>query len=192
VKKSKRVTVELVRQHFGSDVEIERRLGGVFLVRTPTGGEVEITQSRIRLHLGGEDVYRAMTLFGNEVWGGIRASGPRAHILACMAHGEVLGVKVTPDTRQKGGGCARIWMAFMVAIVGIPSSWVASLIWGETGEYAGFGITGLGIVVMWELMARGQKWEERREAQEMRFIYPVHHGTPRDAPTDDLEEGGWL
>jgi hypothetical protein len=192
VKKSKRITAELIKQHFGTDAEIERRLGGVYLVRTPTGGEVEITQSRIRLHLGGEDVYRSMTLFGHEVWGGIRASGPRPHILACMAHGEALGVKVTPDTRQKGAGCARIWAAFMVAIVGLPCSWVASYVWGDTGEYAGFGATGLSIVVMWELMARGQKWEERREAQEMRYIYPVHHGTPRDATSDDLEEGGWL
>jgi hypothetical protein len=187
----KRITPEMIKKHFGADVGIERRLSGIFLVRTSTG-ELEIKQDGFRIHTGGEDVYRSITLLAGEAWGGLKANGPREHILACMAHGEVLGVDVTPDVKQKGGCCARICVTFLVAMIGWPASWIASLFWDETGKYAGLGITGLAIVVLWQLMARDQKEQERRQAQEMRFIYPVHHGTPRDASTDDLEEGGWL
>jgi len=192
MKTSKRITAEMIKKYFGVDAEIERRLGGVFLVRTATGGEIEITRDRIRPHLGGEDVYRAMTLLASEAWGGIKASGPREHILACMAHGEALGVKVTPITKQAGGGCARLWMAFMIAMIGLPASWIASFIWGQTGKSVGIGVTVVAIVLVWELMARYQKQEERRQAQEMRFIYPIQHGTPRDASRDDAEREKWL
>ena len=192
MKTSKRITPEMIKKYFGVDAKIERRLGGVFLVRTATGGEIEITRDRIRPHLGGEDVYRAMTLLASEAWGGLKASGPREHILACMAHGEALGVMVTPVTKQPGAGCARLWVAFMLALIGLPVSWFASFIWGETGKSAGLGGTVIAVVLIWGVMAKAQKEAERRQAQELRFIYPVHHGTPRDASREDLEDGGWL
>jgi hypothetical protein len=191
-KKKQRITIELIKRHFGNDVKIKKSLGGVFRVTTPTGGSIEIKQDGFRLYGGGEDVYRAITLLAADCWGGFKASGPREHILACMAHGEALSVQVTPDGKQSGGGCARISGAFMVAMIGLPASGIAFLFGGDDAAHVGMGITAIAVLVLWLLMAREQKEQERRRSQEMRSIFPVVHGLPRDASLDDADRQGWL
>lgn len=190
--KSAPITAEMIKKHFGPDAAIERRLGGVFRVNTPRGGEIEIDQTRFRVHTGGEQIYAAMTLLGAEAWGGLTVSGPREHILAFLAHGDALGVNVTIRQERSGSGCLRICAALIGAVVAIPAYLLASVFGAENAGQVAIGAAVVATILMLGIISREQKENERRRIQELYFLYPRQHGLPRDASHDDAQRGGWL
>jgi hypothetical protein len=184
--KRRKITPEMIRKYFGPDANVEERFFGGFRVTTRTGGDVEITQTETRLHAGGDDVYEALTLLSAEAWGGMTAFGPHEHVVAMMAHGEALGVSVTPQVKT-GGGCLRIFAApfvFMMALGGVSAA----------GGHPVIGFSAAALVTgwVWNAMKKSAEREGRRQAQVLRYPHPRIHGGHRQATRDDAARQGWL
>ena len=184
--KQRKITAKMIRRYFGPDAGIEERFFGGFRVTTPTGGEVEITQTEYKLHSGGNDVYEALTLLSNEAWGGMMASGAHEHIVAMMAHGEALGVPVTPQIKS-GGGCLRVLVApfvFMMALGGFISA----------GGDQGIALTAAALVTfwVWHSMKKAARREAQRQAQALRYLFPRVQGSARYSSDEDLRKGGLI
>ena len=182
----KRITLDLIKRHFGRDVTVTK-FGGRFRVVTDTGGEVLIYQNRMQVLVGGDDIYRGTTLLAHEVWGGAVAHGGREHLLAAVAHGEAWGVKVRADHTNAAGFFVRVLVAVCVVSCGVKL-----LKWGEFP--AGYGALSIAaaVIVVWMLMQRSEKRAERSRAEAMGFNYPRVNGSKRDGSRDDAEREGWL
>src|SRR5271168_4576627 len=113
----RKITETMIYKHFGPYARIEKKLFGGFVVRTPTGGHVEIYQDRHDFHAGGHDVHAALTTLGGEAWGGLTVRGSREYILTMMAHGECTGVDVTPVVEPRSGCGAFILTVIVFFIV---------------------------------------------------------------------------
>src|SRR5438445_5378658 len=89
MKRYKRITKKMLRQCFGGGAKIRGGWLGAWRVTTATGGEVVITQSKIRLITGTDDVYRACVLLIGAAGGGATAEqGRREFMRGMVAHGE--------------------------------------------------------------------------------------------------------
>ena len=189
---NKEITPELIRKYFGHEVVIRRRGLGGFRVSTATGTDLEIKGKAVLIHSGGEDAFRAITALAGELWGGYTASGCREHILACMAHGEALGVAVTPDVKLPDALYNRVSAVFMAGAGGLLATAVASASGEDSTRDMAMIITGCAVILIWRLMKAIHTAEERRLSQELRFQFPRVHGTPRAASHDDADRAGWL
>jgi len=184
--KHRKITAKMIHRYFGPDAGIEERLFGGFRVTTPTGGDVEITQTEYKLHAGGNDVYEALTLLSNEAWGGMTATGPHEHIVAMMAHGEALGVSVTPKI-ETGGGCLRVFVApfvFMMVLGGVIAA----------GKDQGIALTAAALVTgwVWHSMKKAARREAQRQTQTLRYLFPRVQGSARYSSDEDLRNGGLI
>jgi hypothetical protein len=175
----KPITPEMIRKYFGQDARITSFMGR-YRVRTADGGEVKISQSNINPLYGGSDVHRAVTLLGNEAWGGIRVNGgPAEFKLAMLAHGETEGVKTQIGPR---GAFGRGLVATLIVIIG---SNVMDASYGPV-------LSGVLALIVWLLMRRGAKQQAQHEAEKLGFAFPRVGSTPRAASRDDAKREGWL
>jgi hypothetical protein len=185
----------LIKKHFGEDVWLERMLfGGVRIITQ--SGEVDFKNHKFEYIVGGSDMYRSVLLCSHEMSGGpITVSGHAEHILAAMAHGKELGVKVNPEGVKEGSGCVALgfaMVAFWVGLVGggifrfvtraddfepLESGFVAAAIVGVIA-YLGFN----------KVFARAA----RRGGQQYRDIFPEIPGSERRAARDVARERGLL
>jgi hypothetical protein len=178
----RKITEAMIRKYFGLYASIEKKLFGGFRVTTPTGGDVEIQQDKYTIHAGGHDVHAAMAMLGGEAWGGITAQGPPEFIMAMMAHGEFTGVNVIPVVKP-GSGCG----AFILTVI------VFLIVLGLTAKAGSPGATVIAALVawwVWWLMKKGREREAQRQAQALRYTFPLIHGSARYSSDEDLRRGG--
>lgn len=91
----------LLRKHFGKNAKIRSLwFGGGFNVKTARGGEVLVSRREIKILISSDDLFRAITLLGKDLWGSIAAFGDHQHVMAFMAQGEVCGVDVQVGGRN--------------------------------------------------------------------------------------------
>ena len=185
--KRRKITSEMIRKYFGPDAGIEEQFfGDGFRVTTTNGGEIEIGQTEFRIRAGGDDVYEAMTLLSAEAWGGLTARGSQENIMAFMAHGEALGVPVTPEVKV-AGGCLRIFVAPFVFMM------VAGTVEcrGRSSHrvYCWRACDRLGLALDEEIR---RPREARRQAQALRYPFPRIHGSARYSSDEDLRKGGLI
>jgi hypothetical protein len=184
----KRFTSALIREHFGKEADIHRRLFGGFHVTTPTGADLDISDDKILFHAGSEDAYRAMVTLCHEAWGEIVPFGNSEHIIATMAHAEALGVNAIPEVKPSGGGCLRLFVVAAVFFL------MLSAMRGANSTDNAWNMTIAAVVSA--LVSRGMKQSQRREArrrgQKYRYTYPRVQGSPREAQYDDAKRQGWL
>lgn len=178
----RKITTDMIRRHFGPYARIEKKLFGGFRVTTPTGGEVEIQQDGYTMHAGGHDVHSAMIMLGGEAWGGVTAQGPPEFILTMMAHGECTGVDVTPVVEPRSGCGAFILTVIVFFIVHGCA--------GQLGSPAAFVIASVAAGAVWSLMKNGRKREAQRQAQALRYTFPLVQGSARYSNDEDLRRGG--
>ena len=181
----KRITKEMVRRHFGSRARIRWIALGAWRVTTQTGGDVTITQTKIRLRSGGDDVYRACVLLAGEAWGGgVANRGSREFMLGAVAHGEAWNVPVRPDYTKRGAGAKRFFVAFFI-VLGAVKIGIA-----QSNEGMVFALA-LAFAVYFAMRHRAKR-EAQGEAERMGYHYPRVQGTAGAASRDDLERKGWL
>jgi hypothetical protein len=174
----KTITPDMVRKYFGRSAKISS-FAGRYTVKTPNGGKVKISQSKITTVYGGSDVYRAVVLLEGEAWGGCKVNGPPEFKLAMIAHGEAEGVNVQVGER---GRWARMIVSVLVAWVGITLS--------DPGVWTFVWLLVSGGV--WRLMKCIAKRQAQEEADQLGFAFPRVGGDPRDALREDAEREGWL
>jgi hypothetical protein len=181
----KRITKEMIRGYFGSSARIRATGFGVWRVTTPTGGEVIITQQKIRFISGGDDVYQACTLLIGEAWGSCTAGpGSREFMLGMAAHGEAWGVPVRPDYTKPGAGAKRFLVAFLIVI--------AALKIGIAQTDEGMFLTLVFAAIVCFAMRSSSRQQARKEAEQMGFHYPRVHGQGRGAAREDAARKGRL
>jgi hypothetical protein len=184
MKRYKRITKEMIRRYFGSGAKIRGGFGS-WRVTTATGGEAVITQTKITLITGSDDVYRACVLLSGEAWGGGTARpGSREFMLGMMAHGEAWNVPIRPDHTKRGAGAKRFLVAFMIVI--------AALKIGIAQTDEGMFLTLIFAGLVYLAMRQSAKRKARKEAEQMGYHYPRVQGTAGAASRDDLERKGWL
>jgi hypothetical protein len=185
MKRYKRITREMLRQCFGGGAKIRGGWFGAWRVTTDTGGEVVITQKRIRLITGTDDVYRACVLLIGAAWGGATAEhGSREFMLGMAAHGEAWGVPIRPDYTKRGAGAKRFLVALFIVLGGVKIG-IA-----QTDE--GMLFTLAVAVAVYFFLRHGAKQEAQKEAEQMGYHYPRVQGTAGAASRDDLQRKGWL
>jgi hypothetical protein len=171
----KLITPEMIRRYFGQDARITSFMGR-YRVRTADGGEVKISQSNINPLYGGSDVHRAITLLGNEAWGGLTVNGgPAEFKLAMLAHGEAEGVNIRIRPRGTFGSAL---VAALLVVIG--SSFMDPV------------LSGVLALIVWLLLRRSAKLDAQREAEKLGFAFPRVGGDPRNARREDAEREGWL
>jgi hypothetical protein len=180
--KRRETTEAMIRKYFGPYARIEKKLFGSFVVRTPTGGHVEIEQDKYTIHAGGHDVHAAMTILGGEAWGGITAQGSPEFILAMMAHGECTGVDVTPVVKPRSG-CGAFILSVIVFLIVLGLA-------GKSGAPAGGIMAALAASGVWALMKRSRQREAQQQAQALRYTFPLVYGSARYSSDEDLRRGG--
>lgn len=180
-RRRKPVTKDLIRKYFGRGVRVRTRwFADGYKVLTETGGEVLISDDEMTIRSGGEDVYHALTLLGDELWGKITAYGPRESVMAWVAHGEALGVNVRP-------GIKRGWFwRFIMTTLSLTSA--ANMVFGDG---RGLSVLLFSLLILW-LMRRSAKRREREFAEEIGYHFPRVHGRAGAAANEDLEREGWL
>lgn len=181
----RRITKEMVRRHFGSRARIWCVGLGAWRVTTPTGGDVTITQTRLRLRAGGDDVYRACVLIAGEAWGGgVAGPGSREFMLGAVAHGEAWNVPIRPQYTKRGAGAGRflicLLIVFLAAKIGFAQSDEGMLV---TLAFAG---------IVYLVMRQSDKQKAEKEAERMGYHYPRVQGSAGAASRDDLGRKGWL
>lgn len=180
---NKEITEALIRVHFAPQIQVERKLGGVFYVTTPDGGEVEITQTTYKIYVGGRDVYRSIVSLGHDAWGSITVHGGHEQVLGMLAHGESQGVNIIPEVKGSGGGCVRVVLVAIIFIVAAQSN--------TPDNHAMFGAFAIS-VLLWRFLKRREKRAARRRGQIYRDVQPEIYGDTRDASRDDAARKGWL
>lgn len=181
--KGKRITKDLIRTYFGRSAKV-RGFGGHYRVKTPTGGEVVITPSNIKVIFGGDDVYRACTFLARDKWGCAKVTGSREAMLGAVAHGEAWGVNVRADHSDPRAVSARVFVCLCIVGLGLAM--------GAGQDDSALLITLFVAVCVWALMKRSAQHAEQRRAEEMGFHYPRVHGTAGAASHDDAEREGWV
>jgi hypothetical protein len=182
----KPITKKMICRRFGDDTKIQTKFFGGHNITTPTGGDVDIDDDGFRIHCGGEDVYRAIVLLGSDAWGHLTVYGSNDHVMATMAHGEALGVKVTPIVKEGGAGCLRFFLATLVFFICLGMTARAG---GSEGAFL------LSLLVAWgvsRLLRKREERAERRRGQRYRYAYPRIHGENREASREDASREGWL
>lgn len=175
----------MVRQCFGGGARIRGAGLGAWRVTTATGGEVVITQNKIRLITGTDDVYRACVLLTGTAWGGATAEhGSREFMLGAVAHGEAWGVPIRPDYTKRGAGAKRFLVSFFI-VIGALKIGIA-----QTDE--GMLLTLAFAFIVYFAMRHGAKQKAQKEAEQMGYHYPRVQGTAGAASRDDLQRKGWL
>ena len=185
--KRRKITYQMIQECFGPQAGIEEEFfGDGFRVTTPTGGDVKISQAKCEVHAGGDDVYEAVTRLSTEAWGGMTASGPPEAVAAFIAHGEALGMPVTPEVKA-GGGCLRVLVAPFVFMM------VAGAV-SAAGGGPGIGFVAAALVTgwVWNSMKESSEREGRRQAQALRYPFPRIHGSARYSSDEDLRKGGLI
>ena len=182
----KRITAKMIRRHFGREAEIEEKLFGGFRVTTPTGGDLEIDQTIVKPHAGGEDVYRAMIGLCAEAWNDMVVSGPHEHVIASMAHGEAAGVNVLPAV-EGSGGCLRFFVATLVFLFVFGLCIAAGI-----HEFLALIIAGAVSYLASKRVRKVQSRNALRRGQPYRFQYPSVHGDEREASREDAKRKEWL
>ena len=180
-RRSKPVTKDLIREHFGKRVRIRSRwFADVYKVRTWEGAEVLISDEEIQVLMGGDDIRRAVTLLAHEMWGSIVAYGSREEIMSWAAHGEAWGVPVRPGVKR--GWFWRLVMT-VLALDGLFTMFF--------GDGSGFSVVLTALAILW-LMKRSARKVEQRLAAEIGFHFPRTQGSAGAADDEDLEREGWL
>jgi hypothetical protein len=179
-----KITKEMVRQCFGSGARIRSAGLGAWRVTTCTGGDVTITQRKIRLKSGTDDVYRACVLLSRAAWGGAEVNGSREFVLGSVAHGEASGVPIRPDYTKRGAGAKRFLVCFFI-VIGALKIGIA-----QTDE--GMILTLVFAFAVYWAMRQGAKQKAQKEAEQMGYHYPRVQGNADAASRDDLERKGWL
>ena len=105
--------------------------------------------------------------------------------MAFMAHGEALGVPVTPEVKV-AGGCLRVLVAPFVFMM------VAGIVSAAGGPAIGFIAGGLVTGWVWNSMKKSAGREARRQAQALRYPFPRIHGSARYSSDEDLRKGGLI
>lgn len=182
----KPITKKLIRGRFGDDAKISGKLFGGYNIKTKTGGDVDIDDKDFTIHCGGQDVYRAMVLLGSDAWGELTVYGSGDHVMAMMAWGEALGVKVTPIVKDSGAGCLQFFLAFVAFSIclGVTAHDMESGSPFMLSLLVAAGVVGL--------LRKAEKRAERRRGQRYRYLYPRIHGEDRDAKREDAARQGWL
>jgi hypothetical protein len=184
MKLGNRITREMVRQHFGGGAKIRSAGLGAWRVTTATGGEVVITQRKIRVKSGMDDVYRACVLLSREAWGGGTVQGSREFVLGAVAHGEAWDVPIRPDYSKRGAGAKRFLVSFFI-VIGALKIGIA-----QTNE--GMLLTLAFALAVYFAMRHGSKQKAQKEAEQMGYHYPRVQGTAGAASHDDAERKGWV
>jgi hypothetical protein len=181
----KTITKAMIRKYFGPSAKIHGKFFGGFHVTTPTGGDLDITQKKFKIHTGGDDVHQAMTLLADEASGGeITVNGSAEGIVAMLAHAEALDVSVTPELKP-GCGCLGLFVTILVFMI------VLGIAGRESGA-VGFVIAALVASWVWSLMKNSRKRDARRRAQALRYPFPRIHGGPRQATRENASQQGWI
>lgn len=184
--KRKPITRALIKKYFGKDARIIG-FDGCYRVTTRTGGEVLISQKKIKLIFGGEDIYRAMILLQGECWGSVKAGhGSREFMLACIAHGEALGVDVQPDFEDKGATFGRWCVAVFVLVI--------TYVMTQPG--AGDALAAMGALLAaalaFNMMKRDARRKEQRKLETSGFVFPRQTNGAEYATEEELRKGGLL
>jgi hypothetical protein len=175
--KRKTITPEMIRQCFGPDAAITKRLGG-YKVTTRDGGEVRITQRNLNPVRLSRRALAGCARLAGEAWGGGTVNGPADFKLAALAWGESEGVNMQVAERWY----ARAIVSFLIAFIGIAFS--------GSGPWPFFWLFVGGVV--WLLLKRGAKRQAQRETEQMSFQYPLTGGDAHEASDEDLKKGDWL
>jgi hypothetical protein len=95
-------TVVVIRKYFGPYAMIEKRWSGWIRVTISGGWQVAFKPGEgLSDIIGGAEMYRAALLMSDELWGCAKVSGSHEQILASIAHGKELGVRVLPVVEQE-------------------------------------------------------------------------------------------
>jgi hypothetical protein len=184
--KRKPITRALIKKYFGKDARIVG-FGGHYRVTTPNGGEVIISQKKIKLIFGGEDIYRAMILLEGECWGSVKAGhGSREFMLASIAHGEALGVDVQPDFEDKEATFSRWFGAVFVLVITF-----VMILPHEGDALAAMGAL-LAAVLVFNLMKRDARRKEQRKLETSGFLFPRQTTGAEYATEEELRKGGLI
>lgn len=185
MRRSKRITKDMVRQYFGSGARIRSAGLGAWRVSTPMGGEAVITQTKIRVVCNTEDVGQAAVLLCGEAWGGATTkNGSREFMLGAAAHGEACGVPIRSDYTKRGDGAKRFFTAFFIVI--------AALKLGVAQTDEGMILTLAFSFIVYFAMRHSARQAARRETEAMGFHYPRIHGAGRGASREEAARKGWL
>ena len=184
-RRKKPVTKDLIRKYFGKNAKITGFCGH-YCVKTAAGGEVEISDRKVKLVYGGDDVYRSMTLLIGACWETARAGhGSREFMLGAVAHGEAWGVNIQPDFRNRWAAFGRICVAVFVFFIGIQML-------PEHADGTDLLIVLLLPPVTFWLMKRSAKREEQRRLETSGFIFPQQARGAEYADDDQLRKGGLI
>jgi hypothetical protein len=183
----KPITRAVIKKYFGKDARVIG-FGGRYRVTTPSGGELLISQKKIKLIFGGDDIYRAMTLLEGECWGAVKAGhGSREFMLASIAHGEALGVDVQPDFEDKGATFGRWCSAVFVFIAGYAMI---------LDKHAGRALAVIGALLaaalVFKLMKRDARRKEQRKLETSGFLFPRQTSGAEYASEEELRKAGLI
>jgi hypothetical protein len=185
--------VVLAKYFFGEDAKIERKLFGGAWITTGLGDQVEFVSAEkgFRNYVGGPELYRSTLLMMRHISGNVVVKGSSDHIIACMAYGRELGIKVVPQGETTPGwkltvGASGVSWIFLYPICGfiwdsLDGIWIAGL------------VASLIALLVYPYFKRVAERDAAREGQQYRDIFPEIHGpSDRQAPRESARQRGLL
>jgi hypothetical protein len=182
----------LAKYFFGEDARIEHKLFGGLRIITRLGDQVEFISPKkgFRNYVGGPELYRSALLMMRHISGTVVVKGSSDHIIACMAYGRELGIKVIPQGETTSGGKLTIGAAGISWICSYP---VSGFIWNSLdGIWISALVASLVAVSVHPYFKRVAQQDAAREGQQYRDIFPEIHGSDRRASRDAARQRGLL
>jgi hypothetical protein len=180
---------QIFEKHF-DDVKYERKFGGYYHIRCSQGEFDYSPRDGFNNPVGGSDLYRRMLLCGEEIApGGWTATGSTEHIMAAMAHGDDLGIAITPLGPTVYPEAEMIAAGFFF-IVGLVIGWHLSDFF--VGVCTGLGVTLLGMFAIGPALRRMCHRWALEGGQKYRNPFPSVHGDDRRSQYDDARKRGLL
>jgi hypothetical protein len=179
------ITRELLNECFPSDATIKRNFCGEWVITTPNGCYVVITDDGVKPYCGDDAIYHGIALLSKRAWGRMTVWGEDAQVLSLMAHGELVGIPVIPIVKESGDGCLRFFVAAIVlgivcvAVERFIGNWVISTV--------------AALIPAWLLdhsLKKAMELRERQQGQKYRDTFPRERD--RIAPIERARKRGYL
>lgn len=171
--------VVFIKHFFGDDARIERQLG-YLRITTRLGDQVEFVspEKGFRNYVGGPELYRSALLMMRHM-GPVVVKGKSDHIIAAMAYGRELGIKIVPQGETTSGGKLTFGAAGVCWIFFYP---ICGFIWNSLdGIWIAGVAASLIALLVYPYFKRVAQREAAREGQQYREIFPEVHGSDRRA-----------
>ena len=179
---------DILRKHFGEDADIKELYWGGLRITTENG-EIDFQYDRFENLVGGPEMYQAMVLCTEELWGGVSVFGTSNHITAAMAHGEALGIKVIPEVRAENEGVSTFWTCVPLFTA---LAWAASFFLSGWQMWAAaiLATVFIGAGVIFPAFVKAGRRDARIRGQEYQNVFPDMHGSDRRAREEDARRRG--